>query len=115
MFVIERRRANSEKGHLASAEHHDAVAVRDGVEAMRDGEGGAPLENLADGALELRVRFHVARCRRLVQQNNLRAPQQRPRLPPPPPTRTLTLTRSACSPLDTHPNNAQSERARQRK
>eukprot|EP00240_Pyramimonas_obovata_P006940 CAMPEP_0118939850 /NCGR_PEP_ID=MMETSP1169-20130426/30013_1 /TAXON_ID=36882 /ORGANISM="Pyramimonas obovata, Strain CCMP722" /LENGTH=161 /DNA_ID=CAMNT_0006884207 /DNA_START=220 /DNA_END=707 /DNA_ORIENTATION=- len=39
--------------HLPGAQHHDAVAVGDGVQAVRDGERGAALEDLADRALEL--------------------------------------------------------------
>ncbi len=66
--------------HPKSTEINDApVAVEDGVEPVRDREDGAVSELLADRVLDELVRLQVDGGRRLVQNQNLRLAQQRPR------------------------------------
>ena len=50
------------------------VVVHDGVQSVGDGDDGASAEGGADGVLDQRVRFHVNRRRRFVQNQNLGPP-----------------------------------------
>mmetsp|Transcript_8544 Transcript_8544/g.34746 ORF Transcript_8544/g.34746 Transcript_8544/m.34746 type:complete len:301 (-) Transcript_8544:3787-4689(-) len=56
---------------VAVRKHHDAIRVGDRVEAVRDGENSAVLEDLAEGLLQDGVRFDVAAGGGLVEHHHL--------------------------------------------
>mmetsp|Transcript_137606 Transcript_137606/g.439670 ORF Transcript_137606/g.439670 Transcript_137606/m.439670 type:complete len:611 (-) Transcript_137606:880-2712(-) len=62
-----------------SSHHQDLVRVQDRADAVRDAHDRGGLEHLADGALNQCIRLVVDRCRGLVEQDDLRAPQNSPR------------------------------------
>jgi len=63
-------------GNAAPVEHHDAIGVLDGGQAMGDDEGGAALAQGVERLLDLAFRLGVKRRGRFVQNQDRRILQQ---------------------------------------
>ncbi len=61
----------------AALDHQDAVGMRDGVQPVRDGDGGAALAEMRHGVLNQPLGFGIERRGRLVEQDDLRVLDQR--------------------------------------
>merc|ERR1719487_1043073 len=64
-------------GHAAGAHDQDLVAVHDCVEAVRNNKDSARRKLAADDGLNVAVALHINGGSRLVEDENLRSPQQR--------------------------------------
>lgn len=60
--------------YLSLVEHHNAVRGEDGVEAVRNGQGGAILKRAPDGLLDQGVRLCIYGCCRFIKDQHLRDP-----------------------------------------
>ena len=63
---------------LAALDHQDGVGVHDGVQAMRDHDGGAVLAEMLDRLLHGLFGFRIERRGGLVEQDDRRVADQRP-------------------------------------
>src|SRR5690606_6039939 len=54
----------------AVLEHEYLVGIRNGREAVRDDERGAPLAECIEGPLDAPLRFRIERARRLVENED---------------------------------------------
>ena len=64
---------------LAALDHQDGVGVHDGVEAVGDDDGGAVLAEMLDRLLHGFFGFRIERRGGLVEQDDRRVADQRPR------------------------------------
>ena len=64
---------------LAGLDHQDRVGVHDGVQAMGDDDGGAVLAEMLDRLLHLLFGLRIERRGGLVEQDDRRVLDQRPR------------------------------------
>jgi hypothetical protein len=60
-------------------DHHDAVGIADGGEAVDDDERGAPFREFRERSLDRRLRFRVESRGRLVQDQDRWVLQEDPR------------------------------------
>ena len=63
----------------ALVHHHDLVGERDGAGPVGDDEGGAPVGDLLQGAADLELRLHVDARGGVVEDEDARVHDQRPR------------------------------------
>ena len=61
---------------LAALDHQDAVGMHDGVQPVRDDDGGAVLAEMLDRLLHLALGFGIERGGRLVEQDDRRVLEQ---------------------------------------
>jgi hypothetical protein len=65
--------------NAAELQHYDAVEIPHGREPMRDGDDSAPLHQAAERLADRFLRFAVERGGRLVEQEERRVLEERPR------------------------------------
>lgn len=75
MRVAEERVRAVELHHISLVQHHDPVAVNDGVQAMGDGKHSTVFEADPHQSLDQFVSFVVNTCRGFIKNKDLRLAQ----------------------------------------